>query len=155
MNKSLTPTEVKDLLTTVKHPSPPPRMSRFDRMMIWAAAVAAHPRQLSMFHGLEHISHHRLGDVYINGETIFDLGHKEPRLAEQGLSSNNLLANMNFFELSHDELHYLSCDCHGEVPNDMVANRIATLAAMKPGQYYEPPRHTMTVILSDGVSRVS
>lgn len=138
MNKTLTPTEVKDLLATTKIPVPAPTMSRHDRMMIWAKAVARYTYQLEMFHGIEFQPISSMSELRVRGMSIFDLGHREPALAKQGLSSNSIGENVNFFELSRDELHYLSCDCHGQVSNSMVAHRIGILATMKAGEYHEP-----------------
>jgi hypothetical protein len=105
--------------------------------MIWAEAIAAYPHQLCMFHGLEVIAPCEYSKIRWNGMTIFDLGHREPVLRRAGLSSSDIGENVEFFNLSPAELHYLSCNCHGEVPNEMVADRMATLAAMKPGEYRE------------------
>ena len=137
MNKTLTPTEVKDLMATTKVPVlPTPRtLTRYDKLMIWAAAVASYPRQLTSFHGLELIAPHDYTSIRWSGKTIFDLGHKEPVLVEAGLTSSDIKENCQFFDIDPAELHYLSCDCHGEVSNEMVAHRMSTLASMKPGEF--------------------
>jgi hypothetical protein len=86
--------------------------------------------------------------------TIFDLGHRESVLRRAGLSSSDINENIEFFNLSPAELHYLSCNCHGEAPNEMVANRMAQLAIMKPGEYRELNPMPAGMVMSNDVIMV-
>jgi len=126
MNKTLSPAEVTELLHAV--PLPPRTLTRHEKLSVWANAVRNHPFQLDMLHGIEHMHPSNYYLISTNGTTIFDVATKNPALNAAGLTTNNVGDSVKFFELSPNELHHLSCDCHGAVTNEHVASRIDYLA---------------------------
>lgn len=103
-------------------------MTKKEKLLRWARLVREVPYQLHMWRGLEYTPMdvlERLSDNY----SAFSLAANDPIFQDAGIAGHTVGDSMRFFELSLVELHPFSCDCHGTIHNDDMANRIELLAS--------------------------
>lgn len=125
MNKMLTKTELQQqavpLVTT---------MTRREKLLRWAKLIRETPVQLRLYSALEYQPMEMLNSIGHDG-TAFALAATDPIFKDAGLGSNSIGDSIRFFELSRDELHYLSCDCCGDITNADMAKRTEILATYR------------------------
>lgn len=78
----------------------------------------------------DRLEHHDdlITDGWEHPHSAFTLAARDPVLREAGLANGTVGEARRFFELTKDELHAFSCNCGGELTNDVMANRIGALA---------------------------
>jgi hypothetical protein len=102
-------------------------MSKKEKIIKWASLVYNHSRRIRMLHDLEYMTPEQLRTVDTT-DTIYSIAGKDPALQAAGLAGTSVSANKEFFNLSSNELHHISCDCLGELENYQMAKRIGELA---------------------------
>jgi len=127
MNKQLSIEEVSDLITSIADKPKPVPMTKKQRLWRWSDLVYNHKYKIEMMHGIEYLDIHQLRRVRVQG-SIFDVAANDPVLQKEGLKDNTAGASIDFFSLTRDELHHLSCDCHGPINNLEMAHRIRQIA---------------------------
>jgi hypothetical protein len=126
MNKQMTPEEVSRLLGTDTAMKAPP-MSRTEKLLHWAKAVAHYPRPILMGTGLEHMRWDQLMGAVLP-HSIYDVAAADPTFRAMGLDGRTVGASVEFFELSQNEVHFLTCDCHGTLSNQRMGEYIEHIA---------------------------
>lgn len=97
------------------------------QLYYWAELVRRCPYPIQMVRGLEFANSTELARMG-GPRTIFGIAASDPSLIAAGVTDASALTSMTHFGLSVDEAHYLSCDCHGQVSNDEMADRIGYVA---------------------------
>jgi hypothetical protein len=120
----------QDLVSAVAIPEPKVPLSREQKLLHWASLVRASPKRFMIYHGLEYASLEILANVDVNGyHTAFAVAVQDPVLQGEGLGSEaNLPEIMKFMDITQKELHEFSCDCGGDISNELMAERIEHLA---------------------------
>lgn len=124
MNKQLSTTELANIETSFPVIV---QMTRREKIEHWVKLIAKHPRQVIMLHELEYMNVYQLANCTNIADSIFDIAANDPTFQAAGLSSNDAAAGKKFFELTKNDLHYISCDCHGQLSNEHMARRIYSL----------------------------
>lgn len=101
------------------------KLSRWERLDLWADALERHHGQLSALRRLEYLSPDELRN-YRGANTPLTIAFDDPALRSAGLSGDSLGEAMDFFELTDRDAHRLLCDCHyhGAMTGSGVARRI-------------------------------
>jgi hypothetical protein len=120
MNKTLSAAELKSSSVAVT-------MTKADKLMYWAQLIRDCPTRLRMYSDIEYMHPSEL-DAMKHSGTVFALAYEDPILRDAGLAGGSIGDGKRFFELTGDELHAFSCDCHGEMSNEVVASRITAIA---------------------------
>ena len=98
------------------------RRARLER---WAVLLEKHQGRLVP---LERVEYLRVEEQHtLRGEdSPLTVAFEDPILRAEGLRSDRLGDAIEFFSLTHDEAHYLLCDCHysGQMNASGVASRI-------------------------------
>jgi hypothetical protein len=79
-----------------------------------------------MLHDMEHMSTFQLAQIG-GADTIFGVAASDPSLNAAGMNDTSALKGIQHFNLCLDEVHWLACDCHGELTNYQMAERIAEI----------------------------
>lgn len=87
------------------------KLSRRERLDLWADALERHHGQLSALRRLEYLSPDELR-TYRGANTPLTIAFDDPALRAAGLSGDSLGDAMDFFELTDRDAHRLLCDCH-------------------------------------------
>ena len=100
-------------------------LSRRERLMRWADALAAHRESLNALREIEYLSPEQRR-AYRGSNTPLTIAYSDPVLRQAGLTDDNLGTAMDFFEMSDEDAHRLLCDCHymGSMTGAGLANRI-------------------------------
>lgn len=139
MNQLLSPTALKDMMSSVltrPKPAAPAKMSRREKLMLLASVIRSAGHNLVIFHNLEHYNPSQLACA---GHTVsaFHLAGVTPALQGEGIKQDLTINDikttsaaeaMRFFELKQSELHEFSCDCGGSISREDMARRIEGLA---------------------------
>jgi hypothetical protein len=118
------------------------RMSRRDKLLLWAGMIRASDRPLALYHLLERYTESQLKEARIaaHDQSAFGIAISSPAFQAAGLptkasgilgsgpKTSSLHEVKGFFELSQGELHDFSCDCGGSISNDEMAKRIERIA---------------------------
>jgi len=118
--------ELIDLLNALPMP-----MTRTDKLLHWAKLIRATPLPVWLFNRLEYYTPDQLAQMKVraNDGSYLGLAAGDPVLHAQGLKAEtNLWDIMQFFALTHNELHSFSCDCGRIVSREMMAERIEAIA---------------------------
>lgn len=101
------------------------KLSRWERLGLWADALDRHHGQLSALRRLEYLSPDELR-TYRGANTPLTIAFDDPALRRAGLAGDSLGEAMDFFELSERDAHRLLCDCHyrGAMTGSGLARRI-------------------------------
>jgi hypothetical protein len=130
MNKQLSGKELDELLETTKPFEPvkqPEPMSRKEKLEHWATLVNSYKSRIQMLHEVEYHPLWALREMKAPRASIYDIAVNDPKLQAAGLTNPTIGGAIDFFELTQNEVHYLSCDCHGELSKDQMARRISNL----------------------------
>lgn len=88
------------------------RLSRRERLGRWAENLEREPRRLlRAIHDIEHKSPQELL-AYRVDDSPLSVAYADPVLRAAGLKSDTVGDAAEFFDLSHEQLHYLLCFCH-------------------------------------------
>lgn len=120
MNKQLLPDEVALLAKPV--------MTRREKLLRFASIVRSNVGAYGLYHNLEGYTPEQLNSIGLGG-SAFAAAAADPILRDAGLTGPSVGDAQRFFELSQHELHEFSCDCGGAIDNNVMANRIESLAA--------------------------
>jgi hypothetical protein len=105
-------------------------MSRRERLERWAELLERQPnRRLSTIEGTEFGSR-REREAKRADRSPLTVAFEDPALRAEGLRGDRVGDAVEFFDLSHDEVHRLVCNCHyGQtVPPGIVATRARMMA---------------------------
>lgn len=124
MNRQLSTSEIDALL----QPISPAVMTRKDKLL-WLAMLirTSHRPCFYLFHLLEEESDSGLMKQR-HPMSAFAMAAADPTFKAAGLKGDNAWLAKQFFELTKDELHDFSCNCTGELDNEMMARRIEAIA---------------------------
>jgi hypothetical protein len=87
-------------------------LSRRERLERWAEILEQEPRRLlRAMHDVEHRSPQELLAYRVDGSPL-SVAYADPVLRAAGLRSDTVGDAGEFFDLSHEQLHYLLCFCH-------------------------------------------
>jgi hypothetical protein len=90
----------------------------------WAELIAKHPHQITMLHGIEYMGRTELRMSAL-AQSIFAIAADDAVFRAQGHPGTwDAQTGIDFFSLSRDEVHYLACDCMGQISNATMAARI-------------------------------
>lgn len=118
-------------------------LSRKERLLRWAMLINVHNkcgRQLRPLQRVEYLSAEELraygqtADCYAGGQRMWygewagTVAFQDPLFATLGLKSGSCWDVIEFFELRLGELHDISCDCKGDVTNQMMSGAIRRAA---------------------------
>jgi hypothetical protein len=106
-------------------------MTRKQKLLHWAALIREANYNFILFHNLERMSFAQLSQVNLEVYTgsAFNAARNSPVLQAEGLGAGaNIPEIMKFMELNQQELHEFSCDCGGNITNEMMAQRIERIA---------------------------
>ena len=120
MNRMLSNDELQALAVV-------PAMTLREKRARWAQLIENHRHQITMLHGIEYMGRAKLADC-APAQSIFAIAADDAVFREQGHSGKwDAQTGKDFFALSSDEVHYLACDCMGQVSNATMAARIKNI----------------------------
>jgi hypothetical protein len=105
-------------------------MSRRERLERWAELLEGQPdRRLGAIEGTE-FGDRREREAKRADNSPLTVAFEDPVLRGEGLRSDRVGEAVEFFDLSHDEVHYLVCHCHHglTVAPGIVAVRVRRMA---------------------------
>jgi hypothetical protein len=105
-------------------------MSRRERLERWAELLEGQPdRRLGAIEGTE-FGGRREREAKRADNSPLTVAFEDPVLRGEGLRSDRVGEAVEFFDLSHDEVHYLVCHCHHglTVAPGTVAVRVRRMA---------------------------
>ncbi len=120
MHRPLSQAEIEALNTAV------PVMTKAQKLERWAQIIDKSPIPLSTTHGLEYCAS---ADLLQWRNSPMALAAADPVFQDAGLTGTTVGDVRKFFELSNEELHSFSCDCHGSVSNAQMSQRLRNIAA--------------------------
>lgn len=120
----------------------PKAMTRKEKLYRWANLIRESTnRRLYIFHRLEYWGPRELlaATYIVSNDSPFGIAMMDPVFSDLGLKGQAHLGDpsletgtirqaMDFFELTQSQLHEFSCDCGGQIDNEMMAARIEGLA---------------------------
>ena len=103
---------------------------REERLRRWANLCRESKWRLNLGHNLEYAPPYTRTNTPATfmGHSALSIAASDPAFNQQGLSPDASVQDvMNFFEISHQQLHEFSCDCGGHIDNENQARRIERL----------------------------
>lgn len=100
-------------------------LSRRERLLRWADALAAHREPLAALREIEYLSPADRR-AYRGDNTPLTVAYQDPVLREAGMGDDSLGTAMDFFEMNDEDAHRLLCDCNylGSMTGAGLAQRI-------------------------------
>jgi hypothetical protein len=121
--KHVQDTELVQAIPIVEH------MTRAQKLQRLARLVRECPSLVHRYNGLEYAHPDILENVTVCGSrSALSLAGRDPEFQKQGLSEHSTIAAaLRFFELTRQQAHAFSCDCHGRMTNEQQAHQIERL----------------------------
>jgi hypothetical protein len=108
-----------------------PRLTtRQEKLLYVAKLIRNSTKPMNLYHNLEHKTQQWFDEMNVSQDgysSFFTLALSDPHLKAAGVG-DTFGKQMQFFELSKDDLHEFSCDCGGDISNIDMAKRIERLA---------------------------
>jgi hypothetical protein len=98
------------------------------QLYYWAELIRRCPFQLKMLRNLEYMGDYQLRAEAGGPDTIFGIAAANPAFQAAGVTDDSAYTGKQHFQLTQNELHYISCDCLGQLTNDQMASRIGEIA---------------------------